>query len=199
MPADPDTWPFYLSTFLKHTPLLTQLSLSFFDKDWKDSEVIFNAVSTKVVLPNLDNLVLDAGRFAGVDLQLFLKKHNRLQSLELNNMDITGSVSFADILGELGSFDKLKRFNSRQIAQNGFRTAFRTLGKIEFESSRYRYGKDELQFFKDFEWLNVFRYVSVAEEWEGVQRKIGDLRRDLIVTHRTHEPDFDIGGYIWGY
>jgi hypothetical protein len=171
--------------------------LSFFDKEWKDSAAIFAAVSTKVVLPNLINLVFDGIRLTGQDLQHFLKKHSRLQLLGLKNMDIMGPVSFADILGELENFDGLNHFDCSQIAQNGFRTAFRTLGKIEFESNQYRYELDDLEFFKDFEWIHVSRYTAVAEEWEGVHRKLGDLSLDLVDTHLSHESDYQIGGYYW--
>jgi hypothetical protein len=190
---DPRAWAFDLSTFLEHTPFLTQIWLSFVDSDWKDTEIIFYAVSTKVVLPNLVNLVFDGIRVFGSDLERFLKGHSHLQSLGLNNMDIKGpEVSFADILKELESFDKLKSFDCYQIAQDGFRIGFKTLCVVSFDATEWH---DETGVV-DFVWLDIRRYMAKAEEWEGVQRKLGNLRRDLIVTRFSHKSHSD-SSYTW--
>jgi hypothetical protein len=152
------------------------------------------------VLPYLEDLTVDGLRCTGADLSLFLNNHNRLKRLDLQNLDITGSKSFASILVELKSFNKLTAFRCHQVAQNGFRTSFPTLGKIEMSSYDYGFvpeitvGRHE---FKDFLWVDVYRYTAVAEEWEGVQRKLGRLSRDVIVTNRTHKPDFDFAMYHW--
>jgi hypothetical protein len=151
------------------------------------------------VLPSLEDLTLDGLRCAGADLGLFLNNNNsRLKQLDLRNLDITGSKSFASILVELKSCSKLTKFHCRQVAQNGFRTSFQTLGKIEISSCDFRFREEEPE-FKNFLWVNVFSYSAVAEEWEGVHRKLGHLSRDVIVTNRTHKPDFgfDTSMYYW--
>lgn len=142
------------------------------------------------MLPYLEDLTLDGLRCAGADLSLFLNNNNRLKQLVLRNLDITGSKSFASILVELKSFKKLTTFRCHQVAQNGFRTSFQTLGEIEISSYDFGFTQEEPE-FKDFLWVNAFCYSAVAEEWEGVHRKLGHLSSDVIVTNRTHKPDFD--------
>lgn len=149
------------------------------------------------MLPHLEDLTLDGLRCAGADLSLFLNNHNRLKKLELRNLDITGSKSFASILVELKSCNKLTTFRCHQVAQNGFRTSFQTLGEMGIKSydfGEFTQGRHE---FKDFLWVDVFRYSAVAEEWEGVHRKLGHLSSDVIVTNRTHKSDFDFDMYYW--
>ena len=202
--ADPDTWGSYASTFLQHTPLLTRLWLGFLDKDWKDTSVLFSGIASKVMLLHLENLVLDGLRCEGEDLSLFLGNSKRLKRLELRNLDITGTKSFSSILDEVKDLDRLTTFQCWQVAQNGFRTAFPTLGEIEISPCYFRLTEEDLDEedidgLKDFLMVNVFRYIAAAEEWEGVHQKLVDLSNDVVVTNRTHEPDLDFGsnGYHW--
>jgi hypothetical protein len=198
MLIDPDTWASYASTFLIHTPLLTHLSLCFCDEEWKDSAIVFGMIANRVVLPHLEDLALDGLRCSGMHLKLFLKKNNNgLKCLRLENLDILGPVTFVDLLGELQSFDRLTSFQCRQIAQNGFRTAFATLGMIEIYDSSISEEEDGYQLDDESVFVNVFRYHAVAEQWEGVQGKLGDLKRDVIVTNRTYHCDSTFGGYHW--
>lgn len=154
-----------------------------------------------MTLPHLEELVLDGLRCAGEDLSLFLSSTKYLKRLELRNLDITGSKSFASILNELKNLTRLTTFRCSQVAENGFRTAFQTLGDIEIGRSYFpplTEGEENIDGLRDFLMVNVFRYIAAAEEWEGVHRKLGDLSNDVVVTNRTHEPVLEFGhGYHW--
>jgi len=175
-------------------PLLTKLWLGFFDSEWKDTAVIFGEIVSRTTLSHLESLTLDGMRCTGQDLAVFLESKNRLQHVDLQNLDILGPVSFADILAVFESFDSLSHFHSNQVAQDGFRTLYRTYGNIEFASGGFR---GELQFFDDFVLVGQSRYAAKIEQWEGVQRMLGELRQDLIVTSRTSHPYFSHEFYIW--
>jgi hypothetical protein len=196
--VDPDTWPFYASTFISHMPLLGKLNLGFMDKQWKDSIIIFGTIASKVVLPHLKDLTLDGLRCVGADLGLFFTNHNCLQNLTLRNLDITGATSFSDILSQLQQQQvKLINFECDQIAQNGLRTRFATFGYVTFDCEHHYRFKDDLEFFMDFTLVHISFYHAVAEQWEGVQRKLGQLSRDVIVTTRTYHADYPNLGYHW--
>ena len=132
---------------------------------------------------------------------MFLHKHNALQRLTLRNLDVTGAVSFAQVLAELEAHHaQLKHFQCRQMAQDSRRLVFTSHGDVDVHDSpdEYQFGGPEWTFLEDFVWVEgPFRYLATAEEWEGVQRKIGELKRDVLVTTRSYVPDYDIGGYYW--
>ncbi|KAK6397211.1 hypothetical protein LTR65_007711 [Meristemomyces frigidus] len=197
---NPKTWQTHTSTFLSRCPHLRHLRLAF--RDWKHTERVFASVAQKVVLPKLEVLILDNIRCAGADLRQFLEAHPGLRSLRLENLDVTGSITFADTLSVLEvKHDRLVDFRCDQIAQNSFRLFFDTLGKLD-ECTDWHYrledNQEALDFWADFvSVLEPFKYIGIAEAWEGVQQKIGLLRDDIRVSTRDYHPDYPLGGYWW--
>ena len=113
---------------------------------------------------------------------------------------MTGTVGFADCLGVLESNNKqFTSFCSSQIAQNSLRLYYRTLGRLESGShGGLAFLRETEDFFDDFELIKgPFKYNSDAEEWEGVQQKIGLLCNDLALSTRTYHPEYSFGGYRW--
>jgi hypothetical protein len=182
------------SIFLKHTPLLTTLWLSFLDRDWKDTERIFIEIADTVILSNLKNLTINGLRCIGQDMELFLQNHNSLEHLVFNNMDIEPPGTLADVLDKASCLKYLTKFRCSQIAQDGFRVKFKTLCHVEVSDEGWssdRHGNDEHPV-----WVNQFKYIGVAEEWENVSSKLHDLSRDVVVTTREIHTDWE-EGYQW--
>ena len=138
-------------------------------------------------------------RCAGEDLCRFLQSSPGLTYLCLENLDVTGQVTYADILALLEeTHDRLTRFRSHQIAQHGFRTFFENLGYVEATTSMCSFPDDEEEFLEDcVEVKGPFKYIGEAEEWEGVQQKISHLRRDIGISTRDYYPEFDLASYMW--
>lgn len=145
-------------------------------------------------------------RCGGKDLGHFLSSHKNLQTLRLENLDVTGSQKFADVLKVVEEMhDCLKQFSCRQIAQDSFRTFFKTLGSIEMsEDWHFAYPQDdddkkeEADFFNSFVRVQgPFKYHGEAEELEGVQNKVGLLRQDLRISHLSYQPEFGNDSYWW--
>lgn len=60
------------------------------------------------------------------------------------------------------------------------------------------FGDEELDFFDDFVDIEgPSKYVGVAEDWEGVQRKIGMLQGDITVSALPYMPEDPRYGYAW--
>ena len=149
-----------------------------------------------MTLPQLKALSLTGLRCSGQDLARFLQPLTDLQALNFENMDITGTISFADTLRSLlPAHNQLMKFRCNQIAQNTYRLFFKTLGCLEASDFHPREGEE---FFGDF--LDVsgpFKYQADAAEWEGVQEKIELLTADIVVSHLDYHSEFDFGPYIW--
>lgn len=190
-----------VDVFLKHTPLLTELWLSFINTDWKDTKAIFGRIAKSVILPRLKRLDLNGMRCVGRDVQHFLRNHQALEAVDFANLDIEGPGTFTNILDGLADLKNLTEFKSRQIAQNGLRTTFPTLCSIEASSSSFAWDSLVREFgeyitYEPMLMVNQFPYCGEAEVWEGVSEKLRDLSRDLMVTGKTYHSDYP-GGYVW--
>ena len=154
-------------------------------------------------LSHLRRLTIAHVRCKGEHLNVFLRNHRSVQTLRLENIDVTGSIAFADTLESLQHPDHhlLQDFTFRQIAQNSRRLYLHSLGKIYQESSptnRFSRVKQEADFFDDFvDVRGPFKYSGDAQSWEGIQDKIGLLKEDLRVSHKSYESEHDYGYYHW--
>jgi hypothetical protein len=193
-----------LRNFLKCTPLLTSLSLSFLDEHWTDTEIVFRgliAEPSPIILPHLKVLMIDGLRCKGGDLALFLRTHKSLEAVELNNLDLIGphrDDTFADILKELAQFEHLTNFSCKQIAQHGFRINFPTLCIVQCIEMGWPW--DQRDFGVEITYPNVWvsknQWQAVAEEWEGVSSKLVGLSRDVVVTALEFHSDSNLS-YTW--
>lgn len=146
------------------------------------------------------DLRLDGIRCAGDDLYQYLLSHPGLEILGLENFDTTGSTPFASTLEMLSkTHTLLQHFKARQIARNGLRLYLRMLGDIESQPERRSWCNDDPpDFFDDFERVHrPHKYEWTAEEWEGVQQKIGLMCEDVAVSRLSYRPEFDFGQYTW--
>ncbi|KAE9961593.1 hypothetical protein BLS_001710 [Venturia inaequalis] len=190
-----------IDLFLKHTPLLTELCLSFVSTNWKDTKAILGRIARSVVLPQLKRLDFNGMRCAGIDLKRFLQNHQALQVVHFANLDIDGPGTFTNILDSLADLQHLTDFKSRQIAQNGFRTTFPTLCLVEVSSPSLGWDALVREFGEEItdepiSMVNQHPYSGGAEEWEGVSEKLRDLSRDLFVTDQSRSSDYS-GFYVW--
>lgn len=114
-----------------------------------------------------------------------------MQSVTLENLDVTGSVAFAGILDALHHHHSfLVSFNCHQIAQNSFRLFFPTLGNVSCtENFTKQYRADHPDFFDDFLTVHLSKYTVKMEQWEGVQERIGMLKDDIRISALTYHPD----------
>ncbi|KAK5677366.1 hypothetical protein LTS10_009936 [Elasticomyces elasticus] len=194
---DPTLRHAHAASFLASCPQLHKLNLAF-RNDWKDTEQVFACIADKVVFEHLEDLHLQGIRCAGVDLRRFLCAHSNLQMLRLQDLDITGSVSFADVLDALAeSHGQLKRFTFSQVAQKSFRLYLEQLGEIGEDEMHRNYRADGTQDPEDFtnDYILVghhAKYLGVAKEWEGVQGKISQLRMDLRVSNLDYTTEDEI-------
>jgi len=172
---------------LKHTPALTHLSLALTDDISGTSEILC-AVAKHTHLRQLKCLSLNSFECEGETLRQIICKHPLLQKIDLENLNITGSVSFGDILGTLASdCPRLARVEIRQISQNGFRTVFRSLGDVEL-SKLYNGPSYDLDFFEDFMVVSKpFRHHATIDDWENLKERLIELQHDVAVTNRQHE------------
>ncbi|KAK3618702.1 hypothetical protein LTR56_024491 [Elasticomyces elasticus] len=200
---DPTLRHAHAASFLASCPQLHQLNLAF-RNDWEDTEQVFACIADKVVLHHLEDLHLQGIRCAGMDLRRFLCANSNLRLLRLQDFDITGSVSFADVLDALAeSHNHLKRFSFSQIAQKSFRLYLEQLGDIGEHEMHRNYRADGTQDPEDFtnDYIVVChhpKYLGVAEDWEGVQGKIRELRTDLRVSDLDYTTEDEIPRlYLW--
>lgn len=130
--------------------------------------MVFEHISRKVNLPHLSQLAIGHIRCKGEHLNTFLRNHRGVRTLRLENLDITGSVAFADTLESLQHPDHhlLEDFTFRQIAQNTRRLYLHSLGDIEEQSSPTYLGhldKEHADFFDDFRAVvGPFKYMGSA-------------------------------------
>lgn len=187
----------HTAILLASCPHLRQVKLGFTD-DWEDTEALFEQITKKTILPSLERLELDYLRCRGEVLLLFLQNHRCLQCLSLLNLDITGNVTFKEILELLQcNHNSLRSFECRQIAQNGYRLYFATsavirdYGGLYFDNSHLcEDGTLVLDsFYEDFADLALCKYYGEAEEWEGVRDKLGILKDDLRLSRKDYRPD----------
>ncbi|KAK5742638.1 hypothetical protein LTR17_003169 [Elasticomyces elasticus] len=122
----------------------------------------------------------------------------------LQDFDITGSLSFADVLDALAeSHNHLRRFSFSQIAQKSFRLYLEQLGEIQEHEMHRNYRADGTQDPEDFtnDYIVVghhAKYLGAAEDWEGVQGKIRELRMDLRVSDLDYTTEDEISRlYLW--
>lgn len=121
---DPVRWQQHLADFLQACPDLRKLKMRF-RNDWNDTEEIFGHVARRVKLPQLKELSLIYIRCDGEHLRSFIGNHRDLHKLVLEDLDLTGNVSFRDVLVSTGEgLDRLVHFRCRQIAQNSLRLCF---------------------------------------------------------------------------
>ncbi|KAK5683739.1 hypothetical protein LTR17_027241 [Elasticomyces elasticus] len=200
---DPTLRYAHAASFLASCPQLHKLNLAF-RNDWADTEQVFACIADKVVLDQLEDLHLQGIRCVGMDLQRFLCANSNLQLLRLQDFDITGSVSFADVLDAVAeSHIHLKRFFFSQIAQKSFRLYLEQLGDIGEHEMHRNYRADGTQDPEDFtnDYIVVChhaKYLGVAEDWEGVQGKIRELRTDLRVSDLDYTTEDEIPRlYLW--
>ncbi|KAK4893123.1 hypothetical protein LTR27_008463 [Elasticomyces elasticus] len=200
---DPTLRHAHAASFLASCHQLHQLNLAF-RNDWEDTEQVFACIADKVVFEHLQDLHLQGIRCAGVDLRRFLCAHSDLQMLRLQDLNITGSVSFADVLDALvETHGQLKRFTFSQVAQKSFRLYLEQLGEIGKDEMHRNYRADGTQDPEDFtnDYILVghhAKYLGVAEEWEGVQGKISELRMDLRVSDLDYTTEDEISRlYLW--
>ena len=137
-------------------------------------------------------------------MNVFLGNHKGLQSLRLENMDITGSVPFTEVMDLLqASHHLLERFRFSQIAQGSRRLYLDTLGDLEEQSSPTQVflleDGEVADFFNDFvDVVGPFKYHGTAESWEGVRDKIGLLKDDVRISHKHYRPEYEgFGSYWW--
>ncbi|KAK5736370.1 hypothetical protein LTR17_007534 [Elasticomyces elasticus] len=197
-------WHSYLAALLCTTPELRKLKLGFC-RDWEDIAHVFAPVANTIHLPHLQDLDLQHIRCDGAALYSFLLRHHGITRLSLTNLQVTGSTSFAQMLGALGdTFEHLIFFECRQIAQNDFRLEFETLGIVTWNDTWAPH--DNNQADKDL--LNSFvsvrkpdKYTVRVEQWEGVQSRIKLFREDLRLSSKPCEPDIPPGSihgdYVW--
>lgn len=151
--------------------------------------MVFEQIARNVTLPNLSLLQLDWMLCSGEDLMLFLNNHRNLQHLIMEDLDITGTVTFKDVLRSLQQHHSaLESFDCNRIAQNSFRIYFDTFGvihQVDDSIDLFAYegmNEDFDDFFYDFVDVKpVAKYRGWAEQWEGVLDKIGVLEEDLRV------------------
>ncbi|KAK4890527.1 hypothetical protein LTR27_010808 [Elasticomyces elasticus] len=190
-------WPSYLASFLTAASQLEHLRLGF-QNDWKDTAALFKVVANSVKLPCLSHFELNYVRCDGHDLLTFFEQHSGMHSLALGRLDLVGHVGIRDILSLLEQqLTTLTSFECDQIAQEGWRVCFDTLGEIEVHDSWLldpRLGNED----DDFVHVEGPRkYCGRAEDWEGVPLKLAMLRADLQVSLMRYHSDWPDIGYYW--
>jgi hypothetical protein len=160
----PLTWGNHSAFFLSRCSGLRKLRLTL--RDWKDNVLVFANIAKNNRLPGLRTLKLEHIRCRGEDLRRFLRTHDGLHSLCLLDLDITGSISFADVLGELATTHTvLDLFYSRHIAQNSWRTNFESCGDLgaadyglplALDEERYADSFDDEEESDFFFWMSSF-------------------------------------------
>ena len=199
--TDPETWHLHTAIFLSRCPQLRRLKLGF-RESWKSTDRVFSAIAAKTRLIHLKDLRMDGIRCAGDDLHQFLHSHQALETLTLANFDTTGPTPFATTMGMLSKTHTcLQYFKASQMAQNVLRLYLRMLGDIESQPMRSSWGINAEvppDFFDDFERVHrPHKYEWTAEEWEGVQRKIGLMSEDVALSNLSYQSEHDFGPYYW--
>ncbi|KAK5741723.1 hypothetical protein LTR17_003714 [Elasticomyces elasticus] len=185
------TWHSYLANFLNATPQLRDLRLGFC-QDWKVIANVFAPVADTVHLPSLLKLDLQHIRCGGFSLRNFLRRHDTIERLELGRLQITGETSYAQVL------------KCRQIAQDDVRLEFGFEGVVTWDE---RWAPRDAS-SADEELLDSFvsitkpdKYCGMVEQWEGVRRRIGEVREDIVVTETPWMSDTTVGSpygeYYW--
>ncbi|KAK4953984.1 hypothetical protein LTR10_008588 [Elasticomyces elasticus] len=198
---NPIIWEYNLARLLASTQQLSVLKLGF-RKDFAQTSAIFANVVKQVRLPRLKTLHLNHMRCDAADMRMLLHNHTELYDLALTRLDLTGPVTFSDILFVLEcEHGRLTQFECTNIAQDGFRLHFETLGELSL-SEEWASRRPAEQ--ADRELLNSFVRVSgpsphcgKAEEWEGVQYKIGMLREDLRVADEMYNNIWPHNDHMW--
>lgn len=196
---DEATWTTHLSSLLRHTPQLAQLTVGI-DGDIVGTSQLFQSVARKTRLRRMRTLELDGFECHGSDLELFLRGLPGLESLKFSDLNILGPTTFQDVLRTVqNELQSLTFVSLHQIAQDSLRTVFATLGDVEASQPFYpSYPGQSPDFFADF--LRVsgpFRHNATVEEWEGVKRKLGLLCDDVQTTHRPYRARHAMEKYGW--
>ncbi|KAK3700776.1 hypothetical protein LTR37_015748 [Vermiconidia calcicola] len=90
------------------------------------------------------------------------------------------------------------RLSVRQIQSGKGPTTTRIFAMESGSHGGLAFLRETEDFFDDFELIKgPFKYNSDAEEWEGVQQKIGLLCNDLALSTRPYHPEYSFGGYRW--
>jgi len=113
----------------------------------------------------------------------FLKRHYGLESLELNSIDIVGHESFSKVLHILEQYhENLKLFRCDRVTESANLVNFHSLAEPDIYEHYCDDCLDGPDCFPDLIHVDgPDRGLAIAEEWEGVQRKIGLLREDVEV------------------
>ncbi|KAK5683001.1 hypothetical protein LTS10_004529 [Elasticomyces elasticus] len=184
-------WKYHLARLLASTQQLSVLKLGF-RKDFAQTSAIFAKVASQVRLPRLQVFHLNHMRSNAADLRLFLHNHPQLHQIALMRLDLTGEGTFAEVLFVLEhEHSSLMRFECGNIAQSGFRLYFETLGELslseEWASRRPAELADREMFNTFVRVSGPYQYTGKAEEWEGVQYKIGMLREDFRAADEMYD------------
>ncbi|KAK5736368.1 hypothetical protein LTR17_007532 [Elasticomyces elasticus] len=198
---NPITWRHSLAKLLTTTQQLSVLKLGF-RNDFAETPVIFANVVSRVRLPRLQILHLNHMRCDGADLLTFLHNHTGLVDIAFMRLDLTGTVTLSEVLQVLElEHPKLTGFTCNNIAQRGFRLHFETLGElfisVDWASARPDEIADQQLLNTFVEVIGPYKYVGKAEEWEGVQYKIGLLREDLQIADTMYHPFWPTTGHMW--
>lgn len=156
------------------------------------TELVFTSIADTVRLTNLKDLSISGMRCRGNKLLKFLKLHPGLQKIKLQDLDITASTSLAATFRMIAkTHSNLRSFDANYNYQNSEALYLRTLGHIAFDMdpTTDEFEKEfAKQNFKDrdssdcFEHVDIHDELCVAEEWEGVQRKMALMSNDLMVS-----------------
>lgn len=200
----PTTWSLHLALFLSRCRQLRAVGIAFRTLDWHETELVFEEVAKRTVLKHLEKVQLSMTRLTGKALRRFLSNHKALHSVTFDSLDVTGDITFGAVLTELEeNHDQLSFFACDQIAENGRRLYFNSLGYVEctdhtpLESLLLDREPSVLD-----DWATVtgpYRYRAGVHEWEGVQKRIGLLKEDLRRSRKSWEPDRHPWGmgYYW--
>lgn len=185
-----------LATFLCSCPKLVTLNIEF-GNNWAYTAKVLHQVARKVKLPRLKDLKLVGIQCDTEDLSRFLVSHLKLETLLLRDVDLSGEDGVAYILKLLETqFHYLKAFKCSQIAHKGFHTYFETLGQISTADGCDMVISDP--FYDNFVTVGKpNKFLGEAEEWEGVQQKIGLLFKDLRVSNEHWHSERAYQWHLW--
>ena len=145
---------------------------------------MFTNIAGKIMLPLLRHLQLDGFQCLEQDLKKFLKRHRGLESLALNSIDIVGEESFSSVLHVLKLYhDQLKLLRCDRFTESANLIHFHSFAEPEIDDHYCDDCISGQDCFPDmFHVDGPDSRLAIAEEWEGVQCKIGFLLDDFNVT-----------------
>lgn len=190
-----DVWASLPSRFLCAMPLLETLHLEF--DHWEDTEQIMAHLAEDAFFFKLRQLHLGGVRCQAIDLVRFLGEHaSSVKSLTLRDMDVFKRDTFTispitEVLEKLKSFPVLAKLQCFQIAADGFRVAYPTLGNIS--TTRCHINNSEWE----SEWERVLpqnRYGLAIDDPENmyawIQAHLDDLEVEDIEAESDHSERF---------